>query len=65
MAQSLQEQHPDVVKVTRKWNRWQHQVDYRPFKKNKLILKPGVVIPMSEDNYGMELKIFTEGQGND
>jgi len=39
MAQSLQEQHPDVVKVTRKWNRWQHHVNYKPFKKNKLILK--------------------------
>lgn len=37
MAQSLQEQHPDVVTVTRKWNRYQHQVNYKPFKKNKLI----------------------------
>lgn len=36
MAQSLQEQHPDVVTITQKWGRWQHQVDYSPFKKNKL-----------------------------
>ena len=36
MARSLQRQHPDVVKITRKWGRWQHQVDYRPFKANKL-----------------------------
>lgn len=55
MAQSLQRQHPDVVKITRKWGRWQHQVDYRPFKGNKLILKPGVVIPEGIDNYGMVL----------
>lgn len=41
MAKSLQKQHPDVVKVTRKWGRWQHHVDYRPFRKNKL--KPRVV----------------------
>lgn len=55
MAQSLQRQHPDVVKITRKWGRWQHQVDYRPFKGNKLILKPGIVIPEGVDNYGMVL----------
>lgn len=55
MAQSLQQQHPDVVKITRKWGRWQHQVDYRPFKSNKLIRKPGVVIPDGVDNYGMKL----------
>jgi hypothetical protein len=39
MAESLRRQHPDVVKITRKWNRYQHHVDYRPFKKNKLIFK--------------------------
>jgi len=39
MAQSLQQQHPDVTKITRKWGRWQHHVDYRPFKNNKLIRK--------------------------
>lgn len=37
MAQSLVEQHPDVARVTRKFNRYQHHVDYRPFKGNKLI----------------------------
>lgn len=55
MAQSLQRQHPDVVKITRKWGRWQHQVDYRPFKKNKLIKKEGIVIPGGVNNYGMVL----------
>jgi hypothetical protein len=39
MAKSLYLQHPDVTKITRKWGRWQHQVDYRPFKCNKLKLK--------------------------
>lgn len=56
MAQSLQQQHPDVVKITRKWGRWQHQVDYRPFKKNRFRLRPGVVIPDEPNNYGMVLK---------
>lgn len=55
MAQSLQQQHPDVVKITRKWGRWQHQVDYRPFKANRLIRKPGVVIPTEPNEYGMRL----------
>lgn len=56
MARSLQRQHPDVVKITRKWGRWQHQVDYRPFKGNKLIRRPGVEIPKGVDNYGMVLR---------
>ena len=55
MAKSLQRQHPDVTKVVRKWNRWQHEVDYRPFKNNRLRLKHGVVIPEGVDNYGMVL----------
>ena len=55
MAQSLQRQHPDVTKITRKWGRWQHQVDYRPFKGNRLIKKPGVVIPEGVNNFGMVL----------
>jgi SNF2 family DNA or RNA helicase len=36
-AESLEAQHPDVVKVVWKFNRWHHEVDYRPFKANKLI----------------------------
>jgi len=55
MAQSLRDQHPGVVTITRKWGRWQHQVDYRPFKNNKLRLKPGVVIPEGINEYGMRL----------
>lgn len=50
MARSLQQQHPDVVKIVRKWGRWQHQVDYRPFKANKFRLKPGAV-PLAD--YGI------------
>ncbi len=56
MAQSLQRQHPDVVKVTRKWGRWQHQVNYRPFKGNMPIKREGVVIPEGVNNYGMVLE---------
>lgn len=60
MAQSLQQQHPDVTTITRKWGRWQHQVDYRPFKSNQLILKEGVEIPKGVNNYGMKLTKLAE-----
>jgi hypothetical protein len=33
-AESLAEQHPDVVNVTRRFNRWHHNVDYRRFSHN-------------------------------
>lgn len=55
MARSLQRQHPDVTKVVWKWGRWQHSVDYRPFKGNRLLPRPGVVIPEGVDNFGMVL----------
>ena len=60
MAESLREQHPDVTKVTRKWGRWQHHVDYSPFKKNRFIPKPGFVEPTEANNYGMELEILDQ-----
>ena len=55
MAQELQAKHPDVVKIAWKWGRWQHQVDYRPFKNNRLIKKQGIEIPQGVNNYGMVL----------
>ncbi len=55
MAQALAMQHPDVTKIVRKWGRWQHQVDYRPFRNNQLRRKPGVVIPEGVNNYGLRL----------
>jgi hypothetical protein len=55
MADELRRKHPDVVTITRKWGRWQHQVDYRPFKNNRLIRKPGIEIPDGPNEYGMKL----------
>lgn len=59
-AESLKEQHPDVVEVTWKFNRWHHQVNYRPFKNNKLIKKQGIKIPKGVNNYGMVIKEYNE-----
>ena len=55
MARSLQKQHPDITKITRKWGRWQHHVDYKPFKRNRLVRRKGATIPDGVDNYGMVL----------
>lgn len=61
-AESLQQQHPDVVKVVWKFNRWHHEVDYRPFKRNKLKYKPGIVPHCLDNNYGMELVYAKDGR---
>jgi hypothetical protein len=55
MARSLQRQHPDVVKVTWKWNRWQHSVNYKPFKNNKLLKRTDLETSAEVNNYGMRL----------
>ncbi len=59
-AESLKEQHPDVVDVVWRFNRWHHDVDYKPFKKNKLIKKENIKIDKVIDNYGMVIKEFNE-----
>jgi hypothetical protein len=55
-AQSLQRQHPDIVKVVFRYGRWHHDVNYDVFENNKLIKKDGLVIPDGINNYGMILK---------
>lgn len=55
MAASLMRQHPDVTTIMRRWNRWQHYVDYRQFKSKVPRLRPGVVISEGVDAYGLEL----------
>ena len=56
MAEALRDLHPDVTRVVWKFNRWHHQVDYRKFKKNKLIKKSGIQIENKVNNYGMVLR---------
>jgi hypothetical protein len=47
--------HPDVARVVWKFGRWHHHVDYRPFKRNRLIRRPDAVIPEGVNEYGMRL----------
>jgi hypothetical protein len=51
----LADLHPDVAQVVWRFNRWHHHVDYKPFKKNRLIRKAGIDVPRGVNNYGMEL----------
>ena len=62
MAQSLVNQHPDITTIVRKWGRWQHQVDYSQFKKNKLIPRPGLKVPRGINNYGMRYIRLSDGK---
>lgn len=55
-AESLREQHPDVVTVTWKFERWHHHVDYSPFKRNALRLREGVTPIATSNEYGMVLR---------
>lgn len=54
-ADALRLQHPDVVRVTWKFNRWHHQVNYAPWRSNRLALREGVTIPTGVNEYGMVL----------
>jgi len=55
MAEELRERHPDVVTITEKWGRPQHLVDYSPFRRNRLVARPGLALRDSTDEYGMRL----------
>lgn len=55
-AESLQNQHPDVVKVIKKWGRYHHHVDYRKFvSRNRLVRKEGYDYKNKIDNYDLVL----------
>lgn len=62
MAQELAERHPDVTRVSYKWGRYQHHVDYSRFKFNRLVLKTGVELPTEPNNYGMVLQEIVDGE---
>lgn len=55
-AESLHKQHPELVKIVHRFNRWHHHVNYKPFSKNKLVKKGGIIIPDRVNEYGMILK---------
>ena len=48
--------HPDVSGLVWRFNRWHHRVNYRAFRGNKLVRRPGVEIPTEPCEYGMRLR---------
>lgn len=62
-AESLRDQHPDVVDVVWRHGRWHHHVDYRPFKGNKPIMRVGLTPTVGDKEYGMELRRLTNEGG--
>ena len=56
-AESLQRQHPDVVKITQKWGRWHHNVNYSAFPQVPII-KEGLNIPKGANEYGLKVSTY-------
>lgn len=54
-SRMLVQLHPDVARLTWKFNRWHHHVDYRPFKRNRLKRRADIEIPTEPNEYGMKL----------
>ena len=54
-SQMLVQAHPDVTRLILRWGRWHHYVDYRRFAANRLRLRPGLVLPETDDEHGLTL----------
>lgn len=54
-VESLIEQHPDVVKMIYRFNRWHHYVDYKAFSGLLPILKEGLSFDKKSNENGMIL----------
>lgn len=61
-SRMLAELHPDVARVVKRWGRWHHHVDYRPFKKNLLRRRLDAEITPGVDDFGMRL-IYVDDEG--
>lgn len=55
-SEMLARVHPDVARLTWRYGRVHHHVDYRPFKARPLVLRKGIRLPEVPNNYGMSLR---------
>jgi len=55
-SQMLARVYPQYCKVVQKFSRIHHEVNYRPFKTQKLIRRDDIEIPSTPNEYGMKLK---------
>jgi hypothetical protein len=56
-SKMLEDMHPDVAKVSWRFNRWHHSVNYKPFANNELILKDDIDICTGINNFGMSIEL--------
>ena len=56
--------HPDVSRISWRFGRWHHYVDYKPFKGNKLIKKKDLKLKNKVNNYNMEINHQWRDQKN-
>jgi hypothetical protein len=54
-SEMLVAMHPDVTRLTWKFQRIHHEINYRPFQRTQLVLKEGLTLPEGVDNYGMAI----------
>lgn len=54
-AQSLVDQHPDVVKLGKRAGRWHHRVNYKLFSGNLLVRKSDYNYKSKINNFGMRI----------
>ena len=57
-SQMLVDMHPDVARLAHRFGRDHHFVDYKPFRRNRLLLKDGLTLPERTNDYGMRLVIL-------
>ena len=48
--------HPDVARLTWRYGRCHHMINYRPFKNNKLRRRKGLTVEPGVNNFGMALR---------
>ena len=55
-SRMLKDVYPEYTELVWKFSREHHHVNYLPFKDQRLIRKPGVVIPDEPNEYGLTMK---------
>lgn len=56
--------HPDVTRMVRRYDRWHHCVDYRPFKSNRLMRREDVTVEDAVNEFGMILRRIRDSDGD-
>lgn len=56
--------HPDVARLSWRFQRAHHHVDYKPFKRNRLRLRPDAAVASGTNDYGMTLVTIPERQAS-